>query len=100
MFSADFRDPEVKFFDIMKLSAVWSSGMIPALGAGGPGFDSRNSPFLFAARAHSCTQIQRQRDELCAREACKSPATRNRTRDHLIYSQMLYQLSYRRLKGV
>ena len=30
----------------------------------------------------------------------KSPATRNRTRDHLIaaalYSQMLYQLSYRR----
>ena len=31
---------------------------------------------------------------------CKSPATRNRTRDHLIaaviYSQMLYQLSYSR----
>ena len=26
--------------------AVWSSGMIPALGAGGPGFDSRNRPFL------------------------------------------------------
>ena len=24
--------------------AVWSSGMIPASGAGGPGFDPRNSP--------------------------------------------------------
>ena len=37
-----------------------------------------------------------------AASACpKSPATRNRTRDHLIsatlYSQMLYQLSYSRL---
>ena len=30
----------------------------------------------------------------------KNPATRNRTRDHLIYSQMLYQLSYRRLMGL
>ena len=34
----------------------------------------------------------------------KSPATRNRTRDHLIaaafYSQMLYQLSYSRLEVV
>ena len=26
-------------------SSVWSRGMIPALGAGGPGFDSRNGPF-------------------------------------------------------
>ena len=26
--------------------AVWSSGMIPASGARGPGFDPRNSPFL------------------------------------------------------
>lgn len=25
--------------------AVWSSGMIPASGAGGPGFDPRNGPF-------------------------------------------------------
>ena len=24
--------------------SVWSRGMIPALGAGGPGFDSRNGP--------------------------------------------------------
>lgn len=28
-------------------ASVWSSGMIPALGAGGPGFKSRNGP-LFA----------------------------------------------------
>ena len=27
--------------------AVWSSGMIPASGAGGHGFDSRNAPFIF-----------------------------------------------------
>jgi hypothetical protein len=26
--------------------AVWSSGMIPASGAGGPGFDPRNSPVV------------------------------------------------------
>ena len=26
--------------------AVWSSGMIPASGAGGPGFDPRNSPAI------------------------------------------------------
>jgi hypothetical protein len=36
--------------------------------------------------------------QLCV--ACENPATRNRTRDHLIaatfYSQMLYQLSYSR----
>ena len=25
----------------------WSSGMIPVLGTGGPGFNSRTSPFLF-----------------------------------------------------
>ena len=30
--------------------AVWSSGMIPASGAGGPGFDPRNSPFFFVQR--------------------------------------------------
>ena len=29
-------------------SAVWSSGMIPASGAGGPGFDPRNGPFSVA----------------------------------------------------
>ena len=27
--------------------AVWSSGMIPASGAGRPGFDFRNSPVMF-----------------------------------------------------
>ena len=39
-----------------------------------------------------------------AMSVSKSPATRNRTRDHLIaaafYSQMLYQLSYSRLAQV
>ena len=30
------------------VSGVWSRGMIPASGAGGPGFNSRNAPsFLF-----------------------------------------------------
>ena len=29
----------------------WSSGMIPALGAGGPGFNSRIAPFLLHLRA-------------------------------------------------
>ena len=28
-----------------KKKSVWSRGMIPALGAGGPGFKSRNGPF-------------------------------------------------------
>ena len=34
------RLPLDKFY----AEAVWSSGMIPASGAGGPGFDPRNSP--------------------------------------------------------
>ena len=34
-------------------SAVWSSGMIPASGAGGPGFDPRNSPLLIFAMLKS-----------------------------------------------
>ena len=37
-------------------AAVWSSGMIPALGAGGPGFNSRSSPifsFLEICKHHN-----------------------------------------------
>ena len=32
-------------------AAQWSRGMIPALGAGGPGFKSRLSPTIFPSRA-------------------------------------------------
>lgn len=31
-------------------SGVWSSGMIPASGAGGPGFNSRSGPYFFENR--------------------------------------------------
>ena len=30
---------------ILMHTSTWSSGMIPASGAGGPGFDSRSGPF-------------------------------------------------------
>ena len=45
-----FRNPGRNIFSNANVAranlalAVWSSGMIPASGAGGPGFDSRNSP--------------------------------------------------------
>ena len=32
---------------------IWSSGMIPALGAGGPEFNSRNTPPIFSIFASS-----------------------------------------------
>ncbi len=34
-------------FHLGLLPSVWSSGMIPASGAGGLGFESRNRPFCF-----------------------------------------------------
>ena len=34
-------------FDIINTAAQWSRGMIPALGAGGPGFKSPLSPVFF-----------------------------------------------------
>ena len=37
----------VSFLTSFYVLACWSSGMIPALGAGGPGFDSQTSPGYF-----------------------------------------------------
>ena len=31
----------------------WSSGMIPVLGTGGPGFNSRIAPFLYISMQHT-----------------------------------------------
>ena len=41
-------------------SGDWSSGMIPALGAGGHGFDSRITPTFFA--------MENQHERLCAKK--------------------------------
>jgi hypothetical protein len=38
--------PLYSLHSLVVTPAVWSSGMIPASGAGGPGFDPRNSPVL------------------------------------------------------
>ena len=38
--------PEYSFLFLMEDPGDWSSGMIPALGAGGREFDSRITPFL------------------------------------------------------
>ena len=110
--------------------AAWSSGMILAQGARGPRFNSWSRPALrhsseIEPYASNClvgrkpahlyftcaTTLQHAARSLELSPWPKSwqaqyphsninPATRNRTRDHLIaaalYSQMLYQLSYSR----
>ena len=45
---------------LIEYQSVWSSGMIPASGAGGPGFDSRNRPkisFSFARTVNNFQQL-------------------------------------------
>ena len=49
---------------------VWSSGMIPASGAGGPEFNSRNAPFYFCLKkfgVFSGLRNLEQRDCQCKR---------------------------------
>jgi hypothetical protein len=51
----------------------WSSGMIPVLGTGGPGFNSRIAPFF-----QSCQQFPQETEELakvCLLMLESSPAT-------------------------
>lgn len=36
-----------KYYETVNQLASWSRGMIPALGAGGPGFKSRRGPIFF-----------------------------------------------------
>ena len=63
--------------------AEWSKALASGASPKGRGFES-----------HRCHGMPMNISECIL---LKDPPTRNRTRDHLIYSQMLYQLSYRRL---
>lgn len=38
---------DLSFVAVNDYQASWSRGMIPALGAGGPGFKSRRGPIIF-----------------------------------------------------
>jgi hypothetical protein len=69
----------------------WSSGMIPALGAGGHEFDSRITPFVFFCFFPPQSHKKK-----------KDPGNRSRTSDLeisvvAIYSLPLCQLSYTRM---
>ena len=66
LYGMDFKKPIWMIIMTMKWSrqltrkSPWSRGMIPASGAGGPGFDSRRRPLLLGifntsgARSHAC----------------------------------------------
>ena len=40
----------------LAIVACWSRGMIPALGAGGPGFKSRTGPILISTNKNTLTK--------------------------------------------
>ena len=47
----------VALFLLILVVSVWSSGMIPASGAGGPGFKPRNGPLLLHYHKHSTSLL-------------------------------------------
>ena len=47
----------VALFSLILVVSVWSSGMIPASGAGGPGFKPRNGPLLLHYHKHSTSLL-------------------------------------------